>query len=684
MPSSPFRLPLRRVAVVIAAGLALAAGCDSEPSDTGPSGTTSGGGAGTPCTEESLEASCGPTSDCRLAACVDGSCAVSLAKKGASCAGEAGATICDGKGTCVPASCLDEKKGASETDVDCGGPCSPCELDKGCAKNADCVSGYCGPTLDIGKTTCQPCDSNEQCNDDRYCDGATKTCIPDKPVGSTCDDPLECPGGHCVDGFCCDAACDDGCSACSVARGALVDGTCEPYVFKGVDVPGACDDTSGNCGQGLRCTCDGAGICTSKLGVISVTAGANHTCALFTTGQVKCWGANASGQLGLGDTVNRGDVPDQLGANLPFVDLGDGVRVTALAAGDSHTCARLDDGSVKCWGANESGQLGQGDTTNRGSGPGEMGAALAPVDLGTGLKATAIAAGASHTCARLDDGSVKCWGANANGQLGQGDIANRGAVPGELGDALAPVSLGTATNSSAVAAAGNHTCALLVPGNVVKCWGANASGQLGQGDTADRGAAPAELGDALPPLNLGDKVKVKALALGASSSCARLENGSVKCWGDNANGQLGQGDPANRGDEPDELGEFLPSIKLGNLAVVEGLSSGGGHACVRLTSATLKCWGANASGQLGQGDTTNRGDGPDQMGDALLPINLGTMRTALVVTAGNAHACARLDDGTVKCWGDNASGQLGLGDTTSRGGAPGEMGDALLPVALFE
>ncbi|MBM4360230.1 MAG: hypothetical protein FJ096_19155 [Deltaproteobacteria bacterium] len=684
MLSPRHRRAVRRTALAFTLAFALAAGCDEAPPGVGSPTATSGGGAAIPCTEDTVDTACGPTNDCRAAACVSDTCEITTAKKGASCSGENGATVCDGKGACVLPSCIDGKKGPSETDVDCGGPCGPCELDDGCAKNADCQSGHCGPTLDIGKNTCQPCDSNDQCNDDRFCDPSSKTCVPDKPIGTACGDASECPEGHCVDGFCCDSACDEGCTACSVARGALTDGACEPYVFKNTDVPGACDDTSANCGAGLRCTCDGAGICTAKLGVIGVTAGANHSCALFTTGQVKCWGANESGQLGLGDTMNRGDAPGQMGTSLPFVDLGPGARVTALAAGDAHTCARLDDGAVKCWGANASGQLGQGDTLARGGAPGQLGAALLPVDLGAGKKATAIAAGGNHSCARLDNGTVKCWGANASGQLGQGDVAARGITPGQLGDALAPVDLGTATNASTIAAAGDHTCALVVPGNAVKCWGANASGQLGQGDVANRGGAAGQLGNALLPVKLGDKVKVKSLTLTATSSCARLENGSFKCWGDNASGQLGLGDAQNRGDAADELGDLLPAVALGNLAVVDSAAGGGSHVCARLTSSSLKCWGANTNGQLGQGDLTNRGDGPNQMGDALLSVNLGTKRVALVVATGDNHTCARLDDGTVKCWGLNTSGQLGLGDIVARGGAAGELGDALPTVALFE
>jgi alpha-tubulin suppressor-like RCC1 family protein len=130
-----------------------------------------------------------------------------------------------------------------------------------------------------------------------------------------------------------------------------------------------------------------------------------------------------------------------MGATLPAVNLGPGRTALQLTAGLAHTCARLDDGSLKCWGANFVGQLGLGDGQSRGDGPGKLGASLPPVDLGLGRTALQLTAGGGHTCARLDDGSVKCWGANGNGQLGLGDTQSRGDGPAEMGAALPAVQL---------------------------------------------------------------------------------------------------------------------------------------------------------------------------------------------------------------------------------------------------
>ena len=130
-----------------------------------------------------------------------------------------------------------------------------------------------------------------------------------------------------------------------------------------------------------------------------------------------------------------------MGDILPAVDLGSGKTAKAIAAGDSHTCVILDNSSVKCWGANASGQQGLGDTDNRGDNSSEMGDNLPVVDLGTGRTAKAIAAGSDHTCAILDNASIKCWGANASGQLGLGDIDNRGDGSNQMGDNLPVISL---------------------------------------------------------------------------------------------------------------------------------------------------------------------------------------------------------------------------------------------------
>jgi len=186
-----------------------------------------------------------------------------------------------------------------------------------------------------------------------------------------------------------------------------------------------------------------------------------------------------------------------MGDALPVVDLGLGKTAKAIAAGVFHTCAILNDDTLKCWGLNGTGQLGLGDTTSRGGSSGEMGDALPVVDLGLGKTAKVITAGASYTCAILDDDTIKCWGFNGSGQLGLGDTMARGANPSEMGDALPPVDLGSGESAVAVATGDSHTCAILTA-QTIKCWGLNSFGQLGLGTLQDVGDASGEMGNNLP------------------------------------------------------------------------------------------------------------------------------------------------------------------------------------------
>ncbi|MCB9373108.1 MAG: carboxypeptidase regulatory-like domain-containing protein [Microthrixaceae bacterium] len=411
-----------------------------------------------------------------------------------------------------------------------------------------------------------------------------------------------------------------------------------------------------------------------------LTAGAIQTCMIVVGNRVQCWGSNSQGLLGIGDTASRGDGPLEMGAFLPTVDLGTGRTAAALSTGTTHTCALLDNGTVKCWGAG-GGQLGQGNTNSIGTVPSSMGDNLPAVSLGTGRTATAITAGNGFTCARLDNGTVKCWGSNSQGQLGQGSTTTLGDNAGEMGDNLPAVNLGTGRTATAISAGGgNQTCALLDNGTV-KCWGAGDSGRLGLGDTVNRGDNAGEMGDNLPAVDLGTGRTATAISAGGTFTCALLDNGTVKCWG--AGPALGQGNPDTIGDQANEMGDNLPAVDLGTGRTATAISAGTSHACARLDDSTVKCWGGNGAGQLGQGSTGSLGDQPNEMGDDLPAVDLGTGRTATAVTTGSGHSCARLDNGRIKCWGSNTTGALGQEDTATRGDGPGEMGDRLPPVFLL-
>ena len=158
-----------------------------------------------------------------------------------------------------------------------------------------------------------------------------------------------------------------------------------------------------------------------------------------------------------------------MGTNLPSVDLGSGWTAVEVAAGGFHTCVRLQKGAeqaLKCWGRNDYGQLGLGDTTDRGLMGGQMGDSLPTVQLGTGRLAVALALGTVHSCALLDDASVKCWGWNYHGQLGMGDRLERGGEDGEMGDSLSAVDLGPNRTVVQLAAGSRHTCVVFDDGQL--------------------------------------------------------------------------------------------------------------------------------------------------------------------------------------------------------------------------
>ena len=412
----------------------------------------------------------------------------------------------------------------------------------------------------------------------------------------------------------------------------------------------------------------------------AVTSGAHHVCAAVE-GEAKCWGYNSNGQLGLGHTDHIGNNADEMGDHLASAQLLTDRDVTGFSLGDNFTCALLEDGHVKCWGYNGYGNLGYGDTRQRGDRSGGMGRDLQIVRLGAGQIALSVAQGYRHNCALFEEGGVKCWGYNGYGQLGYGDTANRGDQSTEMGDALAFVDLGAGRTALSVAAGYDFTCALL-DNNQVKCWGYNGYGNLGHGNTTHRGDHGNEMGDSLPYVDLGAGRSATAITAGDYHACAILNDGAVKCWGYNGNGQLGQGDRAHRGDGGGELGDALPSVDLGAGRTAQIIEGGAYHTCAILDNGEMKCWGYNGYGNLGHGDTTQRGDGANEMGGALPYTDLGANRRALAVSAGNHHTCALLDDQTMKCWGYNSHGQLGYGDSAHRGDGAGEMSDALAAVDL--
>ncbi len=389
---------------------------------------------------------------------------------------------------------------------------------------------------------------------------------------------------------------------------------------------------------------------------VQVAAGADHSCAVLIDGSVHCWGKNEAGQLGYGNTQNIGDdeTPEAAGA----VDLG-GHRAVQVVVGGKHTCAILDDGSVRCWGLGASGQLGYGNTENIGDD--ETPAAVGPVNLGPGRTAIGIAAGDEHTCVILDDDNfLRCWGRGADGELGNGGTTNIG--DDETPDSIPPFQVGGPAVT--IAAGAFHTCVILET-PFVRCWGDGADGRLGYGDTENVGDD--EEPDARPIVDFGETLTAKAIALGEKHTCVVTSEDTVRCWGDGAQGALGYGNVNDIGDneKPSAAGD----VDLGVDGEAERLtataiSAGGGTTCAMLEGGPLRCWGLNTFGQLGYGSTATIGDDETPAGSG--PVNLGGGVPALV-SVGAGHVCSLLTDTTVRCWGLGAQGRLGYGNQVTVG-----------------
>ena len=410
---------------------------------------------------------------------------------------------------------------------------------------------------------------------------------------------------------------------------------------------------------------------------VEMTSGSYHTCVRYNENSVKCWGDAASGQLGNGSTADLGDAANEGGGFLPFVNLGTGRTAKALATGISHTCAILDTNNVKCWGYNLYGQLGQGSTANLGDGPSEMGDSLANVNLGTGRTATQIFAFGYETCAILDNATTKCWGRNTYGQLARGDINDRGDAANEMGDNLTAINFGTGRTATKLTGGLDFMCALL-DNATVKCFGRSNRGQLGYGNTNSIGDGSLEVGDGVAAVNLGTGRTVVELASGYSHSCAILDNSTMKCWGRNESGQLGQGNILTLGDGAGEMGDALIAVSLGTGFVPSKVWGARQGTCALSGGGVLKCFGLNTSGQLLVGSTAARGDGAGEMGDALVAANMGTGFTVSAISTGYYNSCVLTSTKRIKCWGVATNGALlNATTTTNLGDAAGELGDSL-------
>jgi alpha-tubulin suppressor-like RCC1 family protein len=289
-----------------------------------------------------------------------------------------------------------------------------------------------------------------------------------------------------------------------------------------------------------------------------------------------------------------------------------GSGVTAVVVGKGRSCAVVR-GGAECWGSNSSGMLGTGlkDTQNE-----------VPVVLpGLASGVTAIAGGDVFGCA-VAAGGVKCWGENGEGQLGDGSTTWT-VVPVAVKD--------LATGAIAVAAGDHHACALLASGGV-RCWGDNGHGQLGDGTTIERHT---------PTNATGLDHGVSAISAGGDHTCALLSTGLVKCWGDNSDGELGDGTTTER---------HAPVDVVGLATGVTEVATGKAYTCALTVAGGVRCWGANALGQLGN----------DSMTGSLQPLDVSDLASGVrAIAAGDVFACAVTVAGAVECWGTDDGDQFG-------------------------
>jgi cysteine-rich repeat protein len=327
--------------------------------------------------------------------------------------------------------------------------------------------------------------------------------------------------------------------------------------------------------------------------LVQVVLGREHTCALLTDRSVRCWGSG--GLLGYADGDARGCEPATVPAQLPPVVIWDGDENTlALAAGELHTCALSNKGRVRCWGLGLTGDLGLPGVSLVGLTDRPID--VPPVDIG-GL-ATALRASNHTTCVILASGALRCWGGNFWGSLGYGTYET-------IGDDETPASAGDIQLDGPVvdvAVGSSHTCARLTDDRL-RCWGSNLSGELGLGDFNFLGYATPQ------PVTLGGPVA--DLQLGASLTCARMMTGDVRCWGSGAEGQLANGTGESFG--LTQPAESAAAVAFANMTPAYHLTASNGHACARLQYGEMYCWGLDGDGQLGYGQTANLGDNPDEV-----------------------------------------------------------------------
>ena len=380
----------------------------------------------------------------------------------------------------------------------------------------------------------------------------------------------------------------------------------------------------------------------------AVSTNYEHSCALHEDGKISCWSSNTYGQLGNGQSGYDAD------SSVPV--LVEGITdAKAITTGGWHSCAVHEDGAISCWGSNYYGQLGNGQS-------GEDVFSSTSVSVAGITDAKAVSAGWDYSCALHQDGTISCWGDNTYGQLGNGQ--STGDWKDNNADSLVPVEVIGIADATAIASNSRHSCALR-EGGTISCWGNNGSGQLGNRKSRDDGAEP----HSSVPVEVAGITDATAIAAGKDHSCAVHRSGTVSCWGNNYDGQLGNGqsqDYENRSVE-NRYGpySYMPTGVAGITDAV-AISAGGEHSCAVHEDGAISCWGNNWHGQLGNGQGGTDDAGFAEIANDFyspLPVSVVDITDATAITTGRLHTCALHRTGAVSCWGDTGYGQLGNGQS---------------------
>jgi cysteine-rich repeat protein len=605
------------------------------------------------------------TNSCALATCGDG-----LVQQGEVCDDGNGDNTDPCLNTCVPAVCGDGFVWAGQED------CDDANVNNTDACLDICAEAACGDGFVWA--------GQEQCDDGNLDD--SDACI-SNCVDAVCGDGYawvgqeDCDDGNLDDSDACVSACDqatcgdgfvwagqEGCDDANLANDDACTTSCAaPSCGDGLMSGGESDVDCGgpscpgcalgdSCVQGSDCAslwCDAATCAPPD--AIQITAGADHTCVLLESGSVRCWGRNDSGNLGYGNTLHIGD--NEFPATAGDVELG--AVATKVVAGFGHTCALTETGTVRCWGAaGTSGKLGYPGVTFVGSsdvpadvGDVDVGGVVVDIDLGT-----------NHTCALLENGAVRCWGSGGVGRLGYGNTENIGdnETPASAGD----VDIGGVAEELIVGSA--HNCVRFANGGV-RCWGYDAwRGWLGLGMIIDA-IGDDELPSSTPLLDLGGPAN--SLTSGNGMTCTLLLGNEVRCWGDNDLGQLGYGNTISIGDN-ESAGAGGP-VSVSGMPIALAQGSVGRFTCVIVDGGQVQCWGQS----WGLGYANNETVGDDETPASVGFVDVGGIVEQIAV--GSAHTCALLTGGKVRCWGFGGQGRLGYGNINTIGDdeTPASAGD---------